>query len=158
MTHHDLVEVAYKWVLNNASCGAALKELNTCASNRERPDVIGFGSWGHSVLIECKMSRSDFIADLKKPFRMCSELGMGTYRFYCCPNGVLQKEDLPEKWGLIWVDDRLKAECVYKPYKGYIGYAEGFEKNIKAEHEIMYSALRRLQSKNLIREIYEKVN
>jgi hypothetical protein len=156
MTHKDLVEAAYKWVLKNASCGVAFKELNSLASNGEHPDVIGFGSGGHSVLVECKISRSDFLADKKKPFRICPELGMGSYRFYCCPVGLLQKEDLPENWGLLWVSENLKTKCVYKPYKGYICYGKAFEKNLKAEHELMYSALRRLQIRGRIEEIYNK--
>ena len=68
LTHKTLVDVAYRWVLANASCGVAFKELNT-ASSSEIPDVIGFGAWGRSVLIEVKMSRSDFFADAKKSFR-----------------------------------------------------------------------------------------
>src|SRR2546426_9205199 len=34
----------------------------------------------HSVLIECKISRSDFLADRDKPFRQKSELGLGCER------------------------------------------------------------------------------
>lgn len=64
--HRKLVESAYKWVLKNCSCGVAFKELVTNACNGECPDVIGFGAWGHSVLIECKTSRQDFKADAKK--------------------------------------------------------------------------------------------
>jgi hypothetical protein len=157
LTHDDLIDAAYRWVMKNASCGVAFRELYTCCCNGEYPDLIGFGAWGHSVLIECKMSRADFYADKKKPFRICPELGMGTQRFYCCPDGLLQKEDLPEGWGLLWVNDRMKAKCVFKSYQGNIGIRDGFKKNIKAEHELMYSALRRLQLRGRIAEIYEKV-
>jgi len=156
MTHTDLVNAAYKWVLKNVSCGVAFKELVAALSTGEIPDVIGFGGYGHSVVVECKMSRSDFIADRKKVFRIDLSQGMGAFRFYCCPNGLLQKEDMPDKWGLLWVDDKLKCRCVYKHYKGYIGYGMRMEKNIRAEHELMYSALRRLQLRGRIEEIYEK--
>jgi hypothetical protein len=63
-THKELVEIAYKWILKNGSVGVAVKELYSLAS--EIPDVIGFGGW-ESVVIECKASRSDFLADKKKP-------------------------------------------------------------------------------------------
>ena len=152
MTHQDLVEVAYKWVLKNTSCGVAFKELVTC--NIETPDVIGFGHDGHSILIECKVSRSDFFADKMKPFRIYPDLGMGTQRFYCCPTELIKMSDLPTNWGLIWVNDFLKAKCVYKPYKGNCGERKGFNKSIRAEHSLMYSALRRLSGR--IEEIYEK--
>jgi len=150
--HRDLIEVAYKWVLKSTSCGVAFKELVTC--NAETPDVIGFGHDGHSVLIECKVSRSDFYADRKKPFRINPDLGMGTQRFYCCPVGIISFEELPNKWGLLEVGGDLKIKIVTKTYKGNIGERKGFVKNIHAENAIMYSALRRLS--NRIDEIYEK--
>ncbi len=154
--HRKLVESAYKWVLKNSSCGVAFKELNTLCCNGEYPDVIGFGAWNHSVLIEVKTSRSDFYADKKKSFRQNPQLGMGTQRFYCCPNNLLQIEDLPEGWGLIYVNEKFKARCVHQPYKGNIDERNnGFEKNLKAEHGLMYSALRRLHLRNRIEEIYE---
>lgn len=31
-------------------------------------------------------------------------LGMGKYRSYLCPAGLITKEDLPERWGLVWYD------------------------------------------------------
>ncbi len=154
ITHKELVESAYKWILNNGSCGVAFKEFHT--SNREHPDVIGFGSWGHSVLIECKSSRSDFLSDKKKSFRKIPSEGMGSQRFYCCPTGLLKIEELPEGWGLIFVNDRLKAKCVYNPYRAPINIKhKDFEKNIIAEHRLMYSALRRLHLRKRIDEIYD---
>ena len=85
-THSELVEIAYKWVLKNAHCGVAFKELVTTAM--ETPDVIGFGGHRYSVLIECKASRADFLKDKKKPFRANPEIGMGKLRYYCCPKGL----------------------------------------------------------------------
>lgn len=81
MTHKDLIPIAYKWVLKNASCGVAFKEFHT--TNMEIPDVLAFNSWS-SVLIECKASRADFKKDFKKPFRLSGK-GLGQYRFYMCP-------------------------------------------------------------------------
>ncbi len=156
--HTVLVNAAYSWVIKNAHCGVALKELYTAACNGEYPDVIGFGAWGHSVLIECKTSRSDFHADKKKAFRIYPEIGMGSQRFYCCPTNLLKVEDLPEGWGLIYVDDKKKARCVFNPYKGPIETRhKGFDKNTKAEHGMMYSALRRLHIKGFIDEIYKGI-
>jgi hypothetical protein len=155
LTHKQLVGIAYQWLLKNCSCGVAFKEFHTMASNGEHPDVIGFGSWGHSVLIEVKISRSDFFADRKKRFRQFPEMGMGTQRYYCCPAGLLTKEDLPDGWGLVYVDESAKAKCVYSPYKGNIAERhKGFTKNIHAEHGLMYSALRRLFLRGRIEEIY----
>lgn len=132
----------------------ALKELSSL--NDERPDVIGFGCSGHSVLIEVKISRSDFLADRKKFFRIYPDRGMGSQRFYCCPTGLIKIQDLPTGWGLIYVNEKGKAKCIHSPYKGNIGEKlEGMPKNIEAEHGIMYSALRRLHLRGRIEEIYD---
>jgi hypothetical protein len=159
MTHKDLVEIAYKWVLNNTSCGIAVKELHSLTCNSEYPDVIGFGASGYSVLVEVKISRSDFLADKKKHFRANPQLGMGSHRFYCCPTDLIKKEDLPDGWGLIYVNEKGKATCVYSPYKGNIDERHaGFKKNMRAEHGLMYSVLRRLHKRGLIDVIYQPLD
>lgn len=162
MTHKELVDIAYKWVLKRGGCGVAFKELNTLACNGEYPDVIGFASSGWSVLVECKATRSDFLCDKKKSFRANSSLGMGRFRLYCCPDGLIKPEELPEKWGLIYIKDgkyrlivnpmlvKENAEGVY----GYVGAHH--DNNIKAEHGLMYSALRRLFIKGFMASIYDK--
>lgn len=150
-THKQLIDVGYNWVLKSGSCGVAFKELNTLTSS-EYPDVIGFGSWGHSVLLEIKVSRSDFQADKKKAFRKNPQLGMGSQRFYVVPKNLITIEELPVGWGLIYVDDDLKPRCVHNPFKAG---KNTFQKNIIAEHGLMYSALRRLHLRNLIPEIYK---
>jgi len=162
-THKDLIPIAYRWVLKNGSCGVAFKELNTNCINGEYPDVIGFGAWGHSVLIEVKVSRSDFLCDKKKTFRKHPEKGMGSERFYMCPSGLIKKEELPLGWGLIYVNPDGKAKVVVKngimvPYgiKAERFIVHIHEKNIKAEHGLMYSALRRLHIKGHIDSIYDK--
>lgn len=161
MTHKEMVEIGYRWMLKNARCGIGFKEL-TCAYNGETPDVIGFSSWGHSVIVECKISRSDFLKDKKKPFRINPEIGMGKYRFYCCPTGLIKQEELPERWGLIYVNDKGRATLVYNPYggvyktKGCFSPERGFKSNILSEHQLLYSALRRLFIQGYAPKIYNK--
>lgn len=143
MTHKELVNISYKFVLNKMSCGFAVKELKT--TEKEIVDVLGFGAWNHSVLIEVKVSRQDFLADKKKSFRINPDEGVGRYRFYCCPKDLIRIEDLPNNWGLIY-EDKSKLEIVFNPYcknpKGNI-FSGGFLYNKDAERAIMYSALRR---------------
>jgi len=160
LTHAHLVNAAYTWVLKNASCGVAFREFNTFACNGEYPDVIGFGS-GSSTLIECKVSRADYFADAKKLFRSKPELGMGDFRYYCCPTGLIKKEELPEGWGLIYVDQLCKAKLVHravveKTLENGFQHKTPFQhkKNIRAEHQLMYSALRRLHIRGRIEEVY----
>jgi hypothetical protein len=173
-THKQLVEIAYKWVLKIGGVGVAFKELVTTA--REIPDVIGFDSW-QSILIECKTSRSDFFRDKKKAHKAHSK-GMGNWRFICCAKGLIKVSELPEKWGLIYVDGngkaRIEYDCrvrIYKePCPDYYKdqYPDGmwtrrtraeenrFIVDMEAERRIMYSALRRLFIKGHINSIYDK--
>ena len=72
----------------------------------ERCDAILFDS-GSSYMIETKISRSDFLADFKKDHRQEGR-GVGNYRYYACPTGLIKPEELPDKWGLIYVSDNKK--------------------------------------------------
>lgn len=158
MTHKQIVEIAYRWVLKNGSCGVAFKELSF-AGWGEIPDVMGFGN-GHSLLIECKVSRSDFLADANKPFRKNPQFGMGKHRYYCTPANLIKISELPEGWGLIEVNEKGKARKVHIPKMSNPNYPEHqmhyyHNRNIEAELAMMYSALRRLQLRGRIEEIYE---
>lgn len=155
-THRQIIEICYKWVLKRGSCGFAFKDLKCLEP--EIADVIGFGSGDHSILIECKVSRSDFMADKKKSFRKYPERGLGRYRFYAAPKDLIKVSELPDNWGLIEVNDKGKARMKYNPYcKSLTGniYHGGFDKrNKEGERSLMYSALRRLHLRNRIDEIY----
>jgi hypothetical protein len=108
MTHAQLVEKAVQW-LRSYRCGVVLSE-QACISG-EMPDAIGWNRASHSVLIECKVSRADFLADRDKPFRQKRELGLGCERFYLTPPALLQARDLPQGWGLLEVR-RRKVEVM----------------------------------------------
>lgn len=147
MTHNNLVKIAEKWLISSRKCGAVLTELVTLGM--ETPDAIGFRD-GTSTLIECKTNRSDFLADAKKLFRRNPWMGMGIFRFYLCPAGVITAQDLPEKWGLIWVTESGKPRQQIGPKGNVWSSQQEFyhaEKNIQAEQAILVSALRRLQGR-----------
>lgn len=171
-THKQIVEIAYRWVLKNGGVGVAFKELKSMAC--EIPDVIGFDCW-QSILIECKVSRSDFFSDKNKTHKQHSA-GMGNWRFFACPKGMIKVSELPEKWGLIYVDEKGKArvehDCRVKKIlleaptewdiregrTHRIARAEEnrFEAAIQSERAIMYTALRRLFIKGYVKTIYDK--
>jgi hypothetical protein len=98
MTHAQLVEKAVHW-LRRYRCGVVLSE-QACVSG-EMPDAIGWKRACHSVLVECKVTRSDFLADRGKPFRLKPEQGVGCERFYLAPAGLIRLEELPPAWGLL---------------------------------------------------------
>lgn len=158
-THKDLIPIAYKWAMMAGSCGVAFKELNTRCSNGEYPDILGMRGNG-TLLIEVKATISDFLSDKNKKFRKNPALGMGDFRFYLCPTNLIKISELPENWGLIYVNADGKARCVHNPYcKSALGNIWGINlhtKNHHAEHGLFYSAFRRLHIKGYIDSIYDK--
>ena len=87
MTHAQLVERAVRW-LRSYRCGVVLSE-QACVSG-EMPDAIGWKRACHSVLVECKITRADFLADRAKPFRQKPDKGVGSERFYLTPPDLVQ--------------------------------------------------------------------
>jgi hypothetical protein len=118
VTHSELVERAGRWLRNSAvipnirserpqkvRCGVVLLEP---PGEGEQPDAIGWMFRYSSILVECKVSRPDFLRDQKKPTRkMISRLGMGQYRYYLTTPGLLTLEDVAEDWGLLETKGRI---------------------------------------------------
>src|ERR1700694_581710 len=103
MTHAQLVQKSVEW-LRRYRCGVILSE-QACLSG-EMPDAIGWKRACHSVLVECKETRGDFLADRAKPFRLKPESGVGGERFYLTPKGLVRREELPVGWGLLEICGR----------------------------------------------------
>lgn len=113
MNHRELCEIGARFLkrpesANGHGCHFTVIEASCYGEN---PDVFGIrhGMHGNGVgtfLLEAKTSRSDFLADKNKPHRLHPESGMGKYRYYICPTGLIKPEELPEKWGLIYVSEK----------------------------------------------------
>jgi hypothetical protein len=116
--HSYLCGIARQWLRLPSSrgghgCQIVINEGRAGHCGGESPDSIGFratGIFDGSFLVECKASRSDFLADKYKPHRQ--SLGMGKYRYYLCPEGMITVEDLPERWGLLWVNPKGRVKAV----------------------------------------------
>jgi len=122
-----------RWVSRH--CSVVLFEFAAAAD--ENPDVIGWASGTGSVLIECKLSRADFLTDAKKAVRKNPRTGMGQRRYYLCPPEVIQVKDLPSKWGLLWA---AKGQIIVK--RDARGHPE---RNLLAEVRFLSAMLRRAQ-------------
>jgi hypothetical protein len=111
--HAELCERGERW-LRSRGCRVVLRDpFKAAVCTGECPDVIGWRD-GHSILIECKASRSDFLADRKKKFRENPELGMGDARLFLAPEGVIAAEDLPPGWGLlVTIGKSIKVASTY---------------------------------------------
>ncbi len=136
MTHAQLVEKAIRW-LRFYRCGVVLSE-QACVSG-EMPDAIGWKRANHSVLVECKVTRPDFLADRAKPFRSKPERGIGCERFYLAPTGLIRKEELPTGWGLLELRGR-EIEII-RPSVRNLRSATG----LRYEMNLLLASLRRVE-------------
>lgn len=119
LTHADLVKIVSRWLRNTAGCSVVLEELCAATGNCEDPDAIGWYT-GRTMLVECKASRSDFVADRKKPFRADPSRGLGMYRYFLAPKGLLRPEEMPDRWGLLEVSGRRVFRTKgHEPGQGY---------------------------------------
>jgi hypothetical protein len=123
--------------LRGYGCGVVLSE-QSCASG-ETPDAIGWKRACHSVVVECKISRADFLADREKPFRCKQEIGMGCERFYLAPAGLIRSSELPAGWGLLEI--RGRAIEVMNSSSKNLRSARGFRR----EMNLLLASLRRVE-------------
>ena len=156
MTHEELVIRAERW-LKTMGCGVVLNDnFRAGTHSGEQPDAIGWRD-GLSLLVECKATRSDFLADRKKRFRADPALGMGDWRFFMCPPGLIKPEELPEGWGLLYAHPRKIQKVHGVPGNAHWWAARPFEADKRCETQMMYSALRRLSLRGYFPAIYERL-
>jgi hypothetical protein len=136
--HAQLVARAVEWLRRHYKCGIILAE-QYCATG-EVPDVIAWKGFCKSVLVECKVSRADFLADAAKPFRLKPEEGMGGQRLYLAPAGTIGREELPKHWGLLELKGR-DVTMTAKPGRVDLRSQVGLMK----EMNLLLASLRRVE-------------
>lgn len=130
MTHDELVDRARQWLCRDHP--VVITEMAGGAG--EEADAIGWkGSF--STLVECKASRADFIADRNKRFRRNPEQGIGIFRYYMSPPGVLAPDEITNGWGLIEPHGR-RIHTIVKAEQQWAW-------NYRGEMYLLISALRR---------------
>lgn len=141
-SHKDLVNRAFMHLKNSIGCSVVFKERQAACA--ERPDAIGFKYGSYSILIECKTSRSDFLADHEKFFRQNVVAGMGVERYFMAPVGVLSPEDMPHGWGLLEVYKRKRKNAMLPVIqeKDSIQFAD---RNKDAEITYLVASIRRIE-------------
>ena len=136
--HARLVMHAVAWLRRHYKCGIILSE-QYCATG-EIPDIIAWKGFCKSVLVECKVSRADFLADAAKPFRLIPKDGMGSQRFYLAPTGIIRAEELPRHWGLLELrgrDVRMTVKPGRADLRGEVG--------LRKEMNLLLASLRRVE-------------
>lgn len=136
--HGSLVRKAVEWLRHEYRCGVILSE-QYCATG-EVPDAIGWKGKCRSVVVECKVSRADFLADARKEFRVSPEEGLGCERLYMAPAGMIEREELPQFWGLLEYS-RKSVELVVKPARRDLRSPMGMMK----EMNLLLASLRRVE-------------
>jgi len=136
-THEELVDKAATW-LSTIGCHAVVTEMNVAEIDCEIPDAIGWAHGHHSILIECKVSKSDFYGDQAKVFRNPPEAGMGYRRYYMAPKGLLTKEMVQKTgWGLL--EATTHRVFITQPSPAFV------KRNVRREMRMLVGALRRIQ-------------
>lgn len=149
ISHSDLVRAAGRWLRTTAQCSVVLEELCAITGNGENPDAIGWYC-GRTMLVECKTSRSDFLADRKKRFRQRPESGLGLYRYFLAPQGLLKPEELPFRWGLLELNKgRIRVVAGKRPKTWHSpndpwAFPERF---VQGETQMLLSAMQRIKGR-----------
>lgn len=138
VSHDELSFIAAKWLKKHSqnilipNCATVIIDMKTL--EQENPDVLGWNGYC-SIMIEVKVNRGDFLSDFKKPFRKFIEKGVGQYRYYCCPTGLIKEDEVPENWGLLYLNEKNKIEI--------IKVAKIQKANLIAERNMLISLIKR---------------
>jgi len=136
MTHKQAVRRIGNWLKNSRQprCNIVVAELSTMC--HETPDVIGFHGAGGSILVECKVSRSDFLSDKTKSFRNYPEFGMGDVRYFAAPPSIIFPDDDLGNWGQLEIrEHQIRVVREPKPQAACK----------RSEVKLLMSAIRRLE-------------
>lgn len=152
-THQELCSLAVNWLQrtpgrSGPACQVAFSEAKG-GWNGEIPDAIGFRTAAEdegSVVVEVKVSRPDYLADKSKFHRLDGALGMGLYRYYFAPEGIISPQELPAGWGLVEVSPKgvLRVLVGHVTVKRAEQAAWRHERAIKREWLLLASMLSRV--------------
>ncbi len=138
LRHEFLVGKAVEWLRYQYRCGIILSE-QSCATG-EIPDAIGWKGQCRSVVVECKVSRGDFLADARKDFRLRPDEGLGCERIYMAPEGLIAPAELPQHWGLLEYG-RKTVRLAVKPARRDLRTPAGLMK----EMNLLLASMRRVE-------------
>jgi hypothetical protein len=101
-THADLVQRAIYWLWYTRRCRVVMAGCQGHYSG-EIPDALGWRPQGQSHLIECKVRRDDLTADRLKLWRRAPARGVGMYRWFMWPPGMVEfcPDMEPITWGVL---------------------------------------------------------
>lgn len=81
-------------------------------------DAVGINFKREEVrIIECKATKKDFLRDKKLFGQKTSYFYHAHYAYIMCPTDVIQPEEIPYGYGLLWVDEHDNVTLTKKPFK-----------------------------------------
>lgn len=162
MSHEELVQVAMRWLKKTRRCGVVFREHYVF---NEIPDALGYRDVC-SICVECKVSRSDFLRDLKKRSRRDYASRPAMQCYYLSPGPVtgeavvIPPARLPDGWGLLNVDASGRVSCVVKPRHVDAWQDDRTADQLRAELRRLYLDIRRYHAQGLryepIRQRFER--
>ena len=86
-------------------------------SVEKRLDAYAFHLWpsgGYKPhVFEVKVTRSDFLREMKRPEKYAGALALSQFFYYVTPKGLVQPDEVPDEAGLIWVAVRHADPPLY---------------------------------------------
>ncbi|NDV19085.1 hypothetical protein GO013_06580 [Pseudodesulfovibrio sp. JC047] len=137
MTHAQVVKKAKDWLRLAKKCNPVFAERGGQVIN-EFPDAIGFTAH-ETIVVECKVSKSDLLADKKKPFR--SEGGLGDQRYYMLPASLYDECEDHDwgGWGVVLCGPDRATKQVWGMKSA------DFTSNLKVERDFLRSRVMEIQ-------------
>ena len=131
--HRELCLLGAKWLKRLRFGGVKYVSVELVTQGWELADVWGTTGF-RTYLIEVKVSRADFLRDAKKTVRENPGDGIGNFRYYLCPDGIILPQEIPDSWGLLY---EIKGKI------SVIKDAKEQDANNRAENAILCSIMRR---------------
>ena len=143
--HDDIQDIVAAYLMTAGRIRIVCKEARS--KHREVPDIYAVDRKG-TYMVEVKVSHKDFLADSRKPFRRRPKEGVGKWRYYACPEGIIKPEEVPVKWGLIYVYDDGRVEIIKgKKFPGDKDENKyTFQQNYELEYWMVYALIRKAVS------------
>lgn len=144
-THKEVADIITAYFMASGRIRIICKEMRS--KLKEVPDIYAVDRRG-TYMVEVKVSHKDFLADAKKPSRKRPKEGLGKWRYYACPEGIIKPEEVPPKWGLIYVYNDGSIEIIKgkKFTKSVDESRYTFQMNHELEYWALYALLRKAVS------------
>ena len=128
--HKELKDIAMRWMKKQVTdivCPEVEFKNIKCIA-----DVVGINFKRKEVrVIEIKSTRSDFIRDKKLFEEKTTYFYHSHYCYIMCPKNIINIDDIPYGYGLLWVDEYENIIIIKRPIKNKQKLKTMFETTLK---------------------------